>query len=205
MKKHQLLFAASILAIALSAFMIIRAVTARKSFDQSVRESLKTTEGYDQRFIDRVNRLEELLATRAKFGYSGGKDPMTGTTRKVVQPKAAPQQRARTQSSAGTAAPSAPEPPSDPIKLTAIIEDATGKKMTAIVMDGERSFAVEPGNSVAGRKITRITAEGIYMETATTEYFYDIYGNVVTKSRDPGAVTPVLKEDEPQPEVKKKR
>lgn len=203
MKQHQLLINASVLAILLSIFIVFRAVSARRSFDASVKESLRTTEGYDQLFINRVNRLEELLATRAKFGYSGGKDPMTGTTRKVVQPKPAAPVKTRQAKTSGSAGPeAAPPPPSDPIKLTAIIADAAGKKVTAIIMDGERSFAVEADNVVAGRKITKITNDGIYMETATTDYFYDIYGNVVTKSKESGIVTPVLKEDEPA--VKKK-
>jgi len=209
MKQHQLLVIASVLAILLSIFIVVRALSARKSFDSSVSESLKTTEGYDQRFIDRVNRLEELLATRAKFGYSGGKDPMTGTTRKVVQPKISIQTKPRQAKSGNTPVSdetTAPPPPSDPIKLTAIIADATGKKITAIIMDGERSYAVETDNTVAGRKITKITNDGIYMENATTDYFYDIYGNVVTKSKESGVVTPVLKEDEqPAEKPKKKR
>lgn len=208
MKQHQLLVIGSVMAILLSIFMVVRAVTARNSFDSSVSESLKTTEGYDQRFIDRVNRLEELLATRAKFGYSGGKDPMTGTTRKVVQPKVqAPvkMKHAKSASVAAVETEQAPPPPTDPIKLTAIIADAAGKKITAIVMDGERSYAVETDNSVAGRKITKITNDGIYMETATTSYFYDIYGNVVTKSKESGVVTPVLKEDEPEQQKKNVR
>jgi hypothetical protein len=201
MKQQQLLIIASVVAILLSIFISVRAITTKNHFDASVRESLKTTEGYDQLFIDRVNRLEDLLATRAKFGYSGGKDPMTGETRMVVQPKIVPQVKTRqTQTTAAEPAPAAA--PTDPIKLTAIIADATGKKMTAIVMDGERSYSVEPDNVVAGRKITKITNDGIYMETATTDYFYDIYGNVVTKSKESGSVAPILKEDEQQPVVK---
>ena len=88
MKEHRLLLAATAVAVVLSLFIIYRAFSAKADFDRAVHESLKTTEGYDQRFIDRVNRLEELLATRAQFGYSGGKDPMTGTKRQVVQMKA---------------------------------------------------------------------------------------------------------------------
>jgi hypothetical protein len=208
MKQHQLLLIGSILAVLLSVFMVVRALTARNNFDSTVSESLKTTEGYDQRFIDRVNRLEELLATRAKFGYSGGKDPMTGTTRKVVQPKIQVQPKVRKPAPGNVPEPAdqTPAPPPDPIKLTAIIADATGKKITAIVMDGERSYAVETDNMVAGRKITKITNDGIYMETSTTDYFYDIYGNVVTKSKETGVLTPVLKEDEqPVEKPKKKR
>ena len=199
MKQHQLLLIASLLAVLLSIVMIYRSVAAEKNFDRSVKESLKTTEGYDQRFIDMVNRLEELLATRAQFGYTGGKDPMTGTKRQVVQMKAKPAAKPKIRkpsAGAGTqvAAPEEEEAV-DPVRLTAIIADATGKKITAVVMDGERSFSVDPGDVVAGRKITKITNDGIYMETDTSYYFYDIYGNVVKKNKSTGEVSSFLKEE----------
>jgi hypothetical protein len=94
MKQHQLLLTASILAIVVSLIIGFQAIASKVKFDRSVSESLKTSEGYDQRFIDRVNRLEDLLATRAQFGYSGGKDPMTGTKRQVVQQKPPPKKTA---------------------------------------------------------------------------------------------------------------
>jgi hypothetical protein len=204
MKQHQLLIIGSLLAIALSAFIIYRSISVRTHFDNSVSESLKTTEGYDQRFIDMVNRLEDLLATRAKFGYSGGKDPMTGTTRQVVQPLAPVAAKGTRQPKPGsTSTPQVAAPSADPVKLTAIIGDAAGKKFTAVVMDGERSYSVDPGDVVAGRKITRITNEGIYMESDEAVYFYDIYGHAVKKSKESGATVNQPKEETgkpPQPE-----
>lgn len=209
MKQHRLLIAATVIAVVLSLFIIYRSFSASASFDQAVHESLKTTEGYDQRFIDRVNRLEELLATRAQFGYSGGKDPMTGNKRQVVQIKEPAPAPVKTyhaqQQAAGPAPEAAPAVQADQMRLTAIIADATGRKITAVVMDGERSFSVEQGDLVSNRKITRITNEGIYMESDSMIFFYDIYGNVVRKSKESGAVSSVLKEEQqPKPEQPKK-
>jgi hypothetical protein len=215
MKEHRLLIAACVLTVAISFIMIYRSFSAKAVFDKAVNESLKTSEGYDQRFIDMVNRLEELLATRAQFGYSGGKDPMTGVTRQVVQappptttkPRYHPPQPSAT---GETAAPATPVPPADEVRLTAIIADATGMKISAVIMDGERSYSVDVGDKVVGRKITRITNEGIYMESETMLYFYDIYGNVVRKSKETGSLTPVLNEqpvkpaEQKKPEVRKK-
>ena len=211
MKQHRILIAACVLTVLLSAFMIYRAFSAKAVFDRAVSESLRTSEGYDQRFIDMVNHLEELLATRAQFGYSGGKDPMTGVTRQVVQappptPKTKPHVPKPVVTGEETPAPAEPAPPEDLVRLTAIIADATGMKISAVIMDGERSYSVDVGDKVAGRKITRITNEGIYMESETMLYFYDIYGNVVRKSKDNGAVSSVLKEQAPKKiEAQKKK
>jgi hypothetical protein len=204
MKQHQLLLFASFLAVVLSAVIIFRAVSAKSHFDRSVREALKTSEGYDQRFIDRVNRLEDILATRAQFGYTGGKDPMTGTKRQVVQPKKVNPVKSRRPAAprAANAAVQGPVEEADPVKLTAIIADASGKKITAVIMDGERSLSVDPGDRIAGRTITKITNDGIYMETSNAFYFYDIYGNVVKKDKASGSVSSFIK-DEAGPEVSK--
>ena len=214
MKQHQLLIVACALAVLLSIIIIWRSFAARADFDLAVNESLKITEGYDQRFIDRVNHLEEILATRAQFGYSGGKDPMTGTKRQVVQPRPVaaapvrgykPIQRTSPGESPSQAQPPTPVQASDQIRLTAIIADATGKKITAVVMDGERSYSVEKGDMVGGRKITHITNEGIYMESDSIMYFFDIYGNVVKKSKETGSMSSLLKEEEqPKQEQPKK-
>jgi hypothetical protein len=211
MKQHQLLIVACALAVLLSILILWRSFAARKDFDLAVNESLKITEGYDQRFIDRVNRLEELLATRAQFGYSGGKDPMTGTLRQVVQQRPAPApvkyrpiQRTSPGETPVAVAPAPAQEAPDQMRLTAIIADASGKKITAIVMDGERSFSVEKGDMVGGRKITHITNEGIYMEADTMMYFYDIYGNVVKKSKESGRVSSVLKEEPTKQETPEK-
>ena len=197
MKQNQLLMIASLLAVVVSIIIGYRAITAKTKFDRSVRESLKTSEGYDQRFIDMVNRLEDLLATRAQFGYSGGKDPMTGTKRMVVQPKKQQKTvRHRASKSTSKESPVATEAVEevDPVKLTAIIADASGKKITAVIMDGERSYSVDPGDRVAGRRITKITNDGLYMESDTSYYFYDIYGNVVKKNKSTGTISSFIKE-----------
>jgi hypothetical protein len=208
MKQQQILIIGSVLAILLSVFIIYRSISVKAHFENSVSESLKTTEGYDQRFIDMVNRLEDILATRAKFGYSGGKDPMTGTTRKVVNPApvVAKANRQPSKASATTTPSAAPVVAQavDPVKLTAIIADASGKKITAVVMDGERSYSVDPGDVIAGRKITRITNDGIYMQSDTAMYFYDIYGNVVKKSRESGVAVEAPKEESDAPVQPKK-
>jgi hypothetical protein len=202
MKQNQLLLIASLLAIVVSIVIVYRAFAAKAKFDRSVTESLKTSEGYDQRFIDMVNRLEDLLATRAQFGYSGGKDPMTGTKRQVVQqkpPKITKGRRVVRPTGPAVETPSTSVEPAeevDPVKLTAVIADATGKKITAVIMDGERSLSVDPGDKVAGRKITRITNDGLYMESDTAYYFYDIYGNVVKKNKATGTISSQLKEEE---------
>jgi hypothetical protein len=201
MKQHRILIIASVVAVLLSIVMIFRTFSARDQFDLAVSESLKTTEGYDQRFIDRVNRLEELLATRAQFGYSGGKDPMTGTRRQVVQPRAEAPSKPIVKSDGTIQAP-APTPAAanpDRVKLTAVIADATGKKITAVVMDGERSYSVDAGDKVAGRRILRITNEGIYMESDSMLYFYDIYGNVVKRNKESGTTSSMLQEEDNQP------
>lgn len=207
MKQHQLLLFASLLAVVLSVVIVFRAVSAKAKFDRSVSEALKTSEGYDQRFIDMVNRLEDILATRAQFGYSGGKDPMTGTKRQVVQQKPVKTGKGRKAparaSGAAVAAPEEAAEAADPVKLTAIIGDASGKKYTAVIMDGERSLSVDPGDRVAGRKITKITSDGIYMETDDAYYFYDIYGNVVKKDKETGSVSSFLKDEAPSGEENK--
>lgn len=197
MKQHRILLIGSLIAVVLSLVIMFRSVSAKNHFDRAVIESLKTTEGYDQRFIDMVNRLEELLATRARFGYQGRKDPMTGSIREVVQPKpvAAPAPRPRVHK-AVPSEPETPVAPTDPVRLTAVIADAAGKKITAVVMDGERSLSVDPGDLVAGRKITKITNDGIYMESDSCYFFYDIYGNVVKKSKETGEISSFLKEEQ---------
>jgi hypothetical protein len=194
MKKNQALIIASLLALILGIAIFARSYTQKQKFDRTVQESLKTTEGYDQRFIDMVNRLENILATRASFGYTGGKDPMTGIKRQVVQPIAS----APSKAPAGMA--EEPKEQVDPVKLTAIIQ-GQDKNMTAIIMDGERSFAVEAGDNAAGRKITRITNEGIYMENDSMYYYYDIYGKKATKQKENRAAAPATPAPPPAPQA----
>jgi hypothetical protein len=42
---------------------------------------------------------------------------------------------------------------------------------------------VDPGDYIAKRRITQITNDGIYMESDTMLYFYDIRGNKVVKKK----------------------
>jgi hypothetical protein len=177
MKKYALIITAAVLALVFAIVMFSRERMVKKHFDATVKSVLATSEGYDQRFIDMVNKLEQELAQRASFWYSGGKDPMTGTIRKVVQAPA-------TVMKDGKVVPVSPAAAADPVKLTAIIADASGKKVTAVVMDGERSYSVETGEVVAGRKISRISNEGIYMENDSMYYFYDIHGEKASKYKD---------------------
>ena len=173
--------AASVLALLLALGLAARITTHQKAFQSVVRESLASSEGYDQKFIDLVNHLEDVLTTRASFPYPGGKDPMTGKRREVAAPVLA--SVARRPAAAPTPAaprPSVPEPPATPgpldrVRLTAIIADDYGQH-TAIVMDGERSLSVDVGDSVGPRKVLRITGREIAMEDDTTVYTYSLSG-----------------------------
>ncbi len=173
MKKYTTLITAAVLALLLAGGMSARIYMQKKQFDETVRKALNVSEGYDREFIDMVNRLEEELATRASFGYTGGKDPMTGKMRRVA--------RRIVKSKRSTVA--VPVETADPFKLTAIIFDDESNKYTAIVMKGERSFAVELGDKVADRKIQRITSERIFMESDSLLYYYDISGKSGKRSK----------------------
>jgi len=59
--KEKTLIAISASALLLAVFLFFRISTAKYDFSRTVRESHKTTEGYDQLFIDRVNRFEQVL------------------------------------------------------------------------------------------------------------------------------------------------
>jgi len=121
-----------------------------------------------------VNRLEEELATRASFGYTGGKDPMTGKIRSVARTYIKPKK---------VKAGKPVEEAVDPYKLTAIIFDDESQKYTAIIMMGERSFAVEVGDKVGERNIYRITSDRIFMESDSFYYYYDISGKKGKKKK----------------------
>ncbi len=164
---------ASVCALLLATVIFIRIGMVKRDFDRTVREAHKTTEGYDQRFIDIVQRLEVVLATRASFGYPGGKDPMTGVERRVVEPS--PDAAAVASSPAPRTAVQENEA-ADPVQLTAIISEAAGKKATAVMMIGERSLTVDVGDIVAGRKVTKISNESVWMENGSFVFYYDIHG-----------------------------
>jgi hypothetical protein len=180
--------AASGLALILALGVTLRIFSQNSGFRKEVNASLATTEGYDQRFIDLVNHMEDLLAMRASFAYPGGKDPMTGRRREVAMPAAEPAPRrvavsnakpksgAKAQAKPDTASPVPAAAPVDKVKLTAIIADDYGQH-TAIVMDGERSQSVDVGDMVGNRKVTKITSKDISMEDDTAVYGYDLAGN----------------------------
>jgi len=179
-KKYSSLLIASILILALALGMTVYIVMQKNKFNKMVHESLKTSEGYDRDFIAMVEHLELLLATRASFGYEGGKDPMTGKIRKVVLEvkKKAIKAVAKRESAASVSA-----EPVDPFKLTAIIFEEEKSRYTAVVMDGERSYSVEVGDRIKDRKITRITDEVLIMEDDQKFFMYDIYGRSTSKSK----------------------
>jgi hypothetical protein len=180
--------AAAVLALVLAFGLSLRVFSQNSGFRHEVNASLATTEGYDQRFIDLVNHMEDLLAMRASFAYPGGKDPMTGRRREVAMPASEPAPRriaaapaskpkggAKPVAKPDTAVP-VPAAPVDKVKLTAIIADDYGQH-TAIVMDGERSQSVDVGDMVGPRKVTKITSKDITMEDDTAIYGYDLAGN----------------------------
>lgn len=175
MKKYSTFIAVAIIAMVLAIGMVVHIMMQKEHFDTLVKEALKTSEGYDQRFIDMVNRLEHELALRAGFGFSGQKDPMTGKVRIVV--RNAPIALPRIVTLRSVQAPAVePVVAIDSVKLTAIIFDDTKKRFTAIIMHGERSFAIEVGERVVGRTVTNITNENVFMEDEKYLYQYEITG-----------------------------
>lgn len=176
MEKNNSLIIAAVLAVLLAVGITFQMNLQKRKFDKNVLESKKTSQGYDKRFIDMVNKLEEELTMRASFGYMGGKDPMTGKKRRVVR-------RPRIRKKQPKQVEKIPVVKIDPVKLTAIIYDDEKTRYTAVVMDGERSFSVEVGDRVRNRRITRITEEVIYMQDAKFYYKYDIYGHSGKKKR----------------------
>jgi hypothetical protein len=178
--------ASAVLAMVLALGLALRVFSQNNGFRREVNESLATTEGYDQKFIDLVDHLEEVLTVRASFSYPGGKDPMTGRRREVAAPVEAPSPR-RVATSKPSAQPKAAKADTakapiatveipDRVKLTAIIADDYGQH-TAIVMDGERSLSVDVGDMVGNRKVTRITGKEITMENDSALYSYDLSGS----------------------------
>ena len=176
MRKYTTLIVTIVIALLTAGVLAVRSTMQRNHFDKTVREALKTSEGYDQRFIDMVNRLENELALRASFGYSGQKDPMTGKERTVVRNPVKKIRKSATKKEAPVVA-------VDSVKLTAIIYDDDKKEYTAIIMVGERSFAIEVGDFVVGRKVTSISNERVVMEDESTYYMYDITGHKGKRNR----------------------
>lgn len=185
--KYSPFAAAALLAMVLALGLALRIYSQHSGFAEVVNESLATSEGYDQKFIDLVNHLEDVLTRRASFAYPGGKDPMTGRRREVASAAAEPTAPRRVASAKPTAikgkipvakadTAKVPEAPVDHVKLTAIIADDYGQH-TAIVMDGERSQSVDVGDMVSGRKVLKITAKEITMENDSEVFTYDLAGN----------------------------
>ncbi|KMQ50780.1 hypothetical protein CHISP_2303 [Chitinispirillum alkaliphilum] len=169
MKQYSTQIVASVLALILAFALTARIRYQRNFFDQMVTDALETSEGYDQRFIDLVQKLEYELTLRASFGYTGQKDPMTGRERVVlVQTPPVRRQPVRRE---------VKQEEVDPIRLTAIIYEEERGVHTAIVMDRDRSYSVEMKDQVAGRTISRITASKIFMEDDKAIYYYDIDGS----------------------------
>lgn len=174
---------AAILALVLALGLAARIHSQSQGFRRVVNHSLATSEGYDQKFIDLVNQLEDILTTRAQFSYPGGRDPMTGRRREVAASVLAPVTAHRTAHSGKTPTTKAPKVDSgmaklealDRVRLTAIIADDYGQH-TAIVMDGERSVSVDVGDSVGLRRVVRITGKELTMEDDTTIYTYGLSG-----------------------------
>jgi hypothetical protein len=176
-KNNSMAILIPILITALAIALFVRVFLYRQSFDEMVRRSHRNTVGYDQKLISVVTRLERELAERASFGYTGGKDPMTGTTRQVVRPaRRAPVRKAPVRTAAAPDTVTEKKPAPDPVRLTAIIFDDERQKHTAIIMDGERSVSVEMGDRVRDRRVTLITDKAVYMESPTAEYRYDVFG-----------------------------
>lgn len=174
---------AAALALALALGLAGRIFSQHRAFQQVVHQSLATSEGYDQKFIDLVNHLEDVLTTRASFPFMGGKDPMTGRRREVANAVLEPPRRVAQAPSKRPAAKAAkpdaqaqpPEPPQDRVRLTAIIADDYGQH-TAIVMDGERSLSVDVGDAVGNRRVARISGKEVVMEDDSTVFTYGLSG-----------------------------
>lgn len=155
--------------------MSLRTYVVKKDFDNTAREAFRRSAGYDKQFVSMVNRLEYVLTTRARFGYMGGKDPMTGQERTVVKAPVVRKQRKRgakkEKKNGGS------------FRLAAVIYDPAGKQFEALVMDGERSHSVNKGDVIRGRRVTQITKNSLLMESKTHQYYYDIEGNYKTRKK----------------------
>jgi hypothetical protein len=182
MKQHTVIIYSSITALVVSAVFGLSVRGRSVDFNRTVTTALSASVNYDNEFIAMVDRLEKELATRASFGYEGGKDPMTGLVRHVVValPEAlkgaAGGKKALTDTANKNLPAVATHEPIDSIRLTAIIYDTEAKNFTAVVMSGERSFSVNVGDRVTGRTIRSINDVAIVMETDSLIYRYDVSG-----------------------------
>jgi hypothetical protein len=183
MSQHRIIVYSSITALVVSAVFGLSIRARSVDFTRTVSAALSTSVNYDNQFIAMVDRLEKELATRASFGYEGGKDPMTGLVRQVVAmlpkepPKSAANGNIDLTDTADKSRPvvAAPEM-ADSIRLTAIIYDTDAKNYTAVVLSGERSFSVNVGDRVTDRTIRSISDVAIVMETDSLSYRFDVSG-----------------------------
>jgi hypothetical protein len=180
MRKHFELIIASILAVICAAGAVICGIAEKRGFNVISSKYHLSTGGYDQSFINLVNSLENELEIRARFGYTGGKDPMSGRVREVVVARP-PAVRRPAQTQEQATKPAAQD--QDPVRLTAIIYDDKSQRYTAIVMVGERSLSVDIGEQVLDRKVTGITGREIVMETPIMLYRYDVLGGSVVRPK----------------------
>ena len=162
----------AILALLLALALIIQVSCEKRKFDRTVENAYKTSEGYDKKLIEIVDKLEEVLATRARFGYMGGKDPMTGRVRLVAKRVKLKRKTSLQRKKTG-----------NPFRLTATFLDEQTGKYTAIIMYGERSFSVEVGDVIRGRKIRKINSKSVLMENSTHRYLYKISGGVRVRKK----------------------
>ena len=174
-------------------------------FEQESARYKIETGNYDQDFTKMVDRLEAELAERASFPYLGGKDPMTGKTRLIVE-SVQSQKYGRKNGRKGSVKIDVPVaqtpaniseqltqepvpvvvealPAPDPVRLTAIIYDDFKKAYTAIMMVGERSFSVEVGDRLHGRVTREISVQKVILEDANRAYQYDISGNISNRAK----------------------
>jgi len=191
-RKHPaILLGLVILIIAMA--LIWRIHQQQRQFQELVAKTAQITEGYDENFIAMVDRLEHELAERASFPYLGKKDPMTGKVRQVVIPQR-PRERERIARRTGKAPTDAPIAQAtetattvvaevDPVRLTAVIYDDIKRVHTAIMMVGERSYSVEVGDRIHGRRAAEITVSSVTLEDQNKIYQYNISGQSSSRAK----------------------
>jgi len=182
-----------VLLLIVSALLWWRIEQQQKNYRTLINKTAQITEGYDQQFLAMVDRLEHELAERASFPYLGKKDPMTGKTRTVVpSPPREKEKSPRIARNQAHVAPAqglpevkAPEEVviPDPVRLTAVIFDDIKRVHTAIMMVGERSYSVEVGDRVHGRRATEISVSSVTLEDQTNIYQYNINGQKSSRAK----------------------
>ncbi len=186
-------FIISLVAIILAMVLVVRIVSSEQKFDSEVKVSHSASAGYDREFIDLVNRLEKELALRARFGFKGKKDPMTGRKRVIAEPaEIAPVKFA----SIAVSSPAEKsgkvkdkKPVANPVvkavvpsvRVTAIIFDDLKNSYTAMIMDGDRSLVLEIGDRFNQKTVTAITNGTLTVSDSQNSYTYDLRGQVTVR------------------------